>query len=158
AAGCAGPTAAQTKGQDAGPPPEVTTVKPERKTIRRTTDQPGQVKAFEETPLFAKISGYVVEPKVDIGDEVEKDQLLAELSVPEMDEELRQKESLVAQAQADVKQAEANFEAAQAAVNTAKAKVKVSQAAIQRAEADVARWTSELKRIEELAAAKAIQE
>ena len=82
AAGCNKPTAAQTgQGKGAGgSPPQVTTVKPQRKTIRLTADRPGHIEAFEETRLYAKISGYVIEPKVDIEDTVKKGQLLAELS------------------------------------------------------------------------------
>src|SRR5436309_3357260 len=109
AAGCGGPSPAGTaQGKDAsGSPPQVTTVNPERGTIRLTADRPGHIEAFEETRLYAKISGYVIEPKVDIEDTVVKGQLLAELSVPEMDQELKQKESLVAQAKAERRQAEA---------------------------------------------------
>ena len=32
---------------------------PKKDTVRRTIDQPGRVEAFEETPMYAKIAGYV---------------------------------------------------------------------------------------------------
>src|SRR5262245_59249418 len=81
----------------------VTTARPERKTIRRTVEQPGYIEAFEQTPIYAKIPGYVEVYKKDIGDKVLGPQyddsgkqtapgdLLAKLWVPEMDEELKQK-------------------------------------------------------------------
>src|SRR5437867_10009112 len=50
------------KGADAGaeqPNPSVTVVKPERTTLRRTVRQPGAVQAFERTPMYARIAGYV---------------------------------------------------------------------------------------------------
>src|SRR5262249_37763100 len=80
-----------------------TPIKPARKTLVRYTEQPGQIEAFEETPLYAKLAGYVEKMHVDIGDFitgpqhdesgkiVREGQLLAELSVPELHEELLQK-------------------------------------------------------------------
>src|SRR4051794_22429468 len=49
----------------------ITPVHPVRKTMIRRTEQPGQIEAFEQTPLFAKVTGYVKKVHVDIGDEVE---------------------------------------------------------------------------------------
>src|SRR5262249_50628231 len=49
---------------------KVTPIRPVRKTLVRRTEQPGQVEAFEETPLFAKVAGYVAKIHVDIGDHV----------------------------------------------------------------------------------------
>src|SRR5262245_16338453 len=46
----------------------VTPIKPARKTLVRYTEQPGQIEAFEETPLYAKLAGYVEKMLVDIGD------------------------------------------------------------------------------------------
>src|SRR5437867_3555263 len=70
----------------------VTTVRPARQNLALTVEQPGRVEAFEQTPLYAKIAGYVKEVRVEIGTEVRKGDLLAELDVPEMAEELRQKQ------------------------------------------------------------------
>src|ERR1700722_5237741 len=41
------------------PTPTVTTVKPERGILRRSVRQPGHIQAFEQTPVFAKIPGFV---------------------------------------------------------------------------------------------------
>lgn len=106
-------------GQPAALSLAVTTAKPERKTVTLSTTQPGQIEAFEQTPLFAKVAGYVEELMVDIGDRVKKDQVLLRISVPELLDELHQKEALVAQAKAEVKQAESAIEAAKAAADTA---------------------------------------
>src|SRR5262245_11636072 len=87
--------------------PAVTAVKPERRTLRRTIEQPARVEPFEETPLFARIPGYVRKVLCDIGDrvqgprqddkgnQVEPGQVLAELWVPEIEKELKQKRALV---------------------------------------------------------------
>jgi HlyD family secretion protein len=139
-------------------PVPVTVAKPERRTLRRTTVQPGHIQAFEEAPLFAKVSGYVEKVESDIGDRVKAGQLLAKLSAPEMEEELSQKEALVAQAKADRVQAEAGVRAAEAAARTSQAKVVEAQAAAKRAEADVDRFRSELSRIQALGRDKVVQE
>src|SRR4051794_15150009 len=62
-------------------PAAVTTVHPEYGTLRHAVEQPGQVQGFEQTPLYAKVSGYVRKLNADIGDRVKAGQVLAELSV-----------------------------------------------------------------------------
>ena len=78
---------------------KVDVVKPEIKTIRREVAQPGHIEAYERTPIMARIPGYVLKWNVDIGDLVEKDKtILAELSVPDMESELKLKKEQVKQA------------------------------------------------------------
>src|SRR5262245_2861147 len=95
-------------------PAKVTAGRPQRKALVRTVEQPGTVRAYEEAPLFAKLTGYVLKVHTDIGakvkgprfdssgNEVEPGQVLAEIDVPEMVEELAQKRALVGQAGAEV--------------------------------------------------------
>lgn len=131
--------------------PEVTTAKPQRQSLVLATTQPGRIEAFEQTPLFAKIAGYVDELSVDIGDTVKKGDVLVRLSVPELLDELHQKEALVAQAEAEVKQAESMITASRAAAETAESRIAEADAGLMRAKADVERWKSEHDRIKELA-------
>ncbi|MDZ4821232.1 MAG: efflux RND transporter periplasmic adaptor subunit [Planctomycetota bacterium] len=130
---------------------EVTAAKPVRKKLTLTTTQPGKIEAFEQTPLFSKVAGYVQELLVDIGDTVKKDQLLVRISVPELQDDLQRREALVAQAEAEVKQAEAITAANKAAVETAQSRIVEKEAGIARAEAELERWKSEYARIKELA-------
>ena len=58
----------------------VTAARPVRKTLRRESVQPGQIEAFELTPLLAKFPSYVEKLYVDIGDRVEADQPLVDCS------------------------------------------------------------------------------
>jgi len=125
---------------------------PERKTLTLHTSQPGRVEAFEETPLYPKVTGYVDEVLVDIGDLVKKDQELIKLWIPEMQDAQEQKVALVAQSDAETKQAEAAVQAAKAAVITAQARVSQAEAGIGRADGEYDRWNSEHERIKELAA------
>jgi RND family efflux transporter MFP subunit len=128
-AGCQRPTVAATPQQPPATPraeAAVHLVKPERKTVRHPIEQPGfNVEAFQETPLYAKISGYVRKWNVDIGDRVKKDQVLAELDVPEMVVDVKQKEAAVGQAEAQVKQA-------RAAVGTARAQLARAKSQFER--------------------------
>src|SRR5437899_1419026 len=88
AVGCQGtapPTPAPEKPRAEGGVGSVRVAKPERKTVRRPIEQPGfNIEAFEETALYPRISGFVGKWTVDLGDPVKKDQVLAELDVPEM--------------------------------------------------------------------------
>jgi HlyD family secretion protein len=153
AAGCRHepPPAAQ-----AASAPEVTAAKPERRALVLSTTQPGRIEAFERTPLFTKVAGYVEEVKVDIGDAVRKDDVLVRIAVPELVDELHEKEALVAQAQAEVQQAESQITASRAAAETAQSRIAEVDAGLIRANADVDRWKSEHDRIKELATKGAI--
>ncbi len=139
----------------------VTPIKPERKTLIRRTEQPGEVHALEVAPLIAKVTGYVRKVHVDIGDRVtgphyaedgsltKSGQLLAELDVPELAEEVKQKQAVVTQAAASVKVADA-------AKVSAEAFVSETQAMIERVEATYRRWEGEYERVRKLAANSAV--
>jgi RND family efflux transporter MFP subunit len=120
-AGCNRPSAA-LPGQGAAPKTqEVKVVRPEKKDVRRQIERPGyNIEAYERTPLYAKIPGYVQKWNFDIGDRVHKDDILAELYVPEMDVELKQKDATVRQASAEIEQAKTVILRAQAEYDRAK--------------------------------------
>src|SRR5665213_2666404 len=46
---------------------KVTPIHPVRKTLVRYIQQPGQMEALEETPLYARLTGYVQKIHVDMG-------------------------------------------------------------------------------------------
>lgn len=156
AGGCGHPSAAETGGAPAAAAPSgvdrVRVGPPQRKTLTLSTSQPGRIESYEETPLFPKVAGYVEQVLVDIGDQVDKGQVLVRLWVPELQDEQEQQEALVAQAEAEVQQAEAAVQAAEARINSARAGVSLAEAGIRRTEADYQRWKSEYERIKALAA------
>jgi HlyD family secretion protein len=147
--GCGKPTT-ETVVLTLPPSTRVTVVTPERMTIRRATEEPGQIEATETTPIYAKLPGYVESVAVDIGDKVQKGQVLATLRMPETEALLKQKRAMIEQARSEKKQDEASVEVAQAGVKSSEAKLTEIQAGIRRAEADVERWRSEFARIEQL--------
>jgi RND family efflux transporter MFP subunit len=99
-------------------------------------EQPGHVEAFESTPIFAKLAGYVGKVNVDIDDAVDDKQVLVELDVPEMVEEVNQKAAAVDVAAARVQVARESFKEAEARVETFKAAHE--------------RWQSEFDRFDDL--------
>jgi RND family efflux transporter MFP subunit len=114
------PTASPDQGA-APKTPEVKVVRPERKDVRRLIERPGyNIEAYERTLVYAKIPGYVQKWNFDMGDRVQKDDVLAELYVPEMNVELKQKEAAIRQAAAEIEQANAAKQRAEAEQERAK--------------------------------------
>src|ERR1700730_7851345 len=79
--------------------PRVEVVRPRRVTVARRLQTNATLEAFEEADLFAKVSGYLSDVRVDIGDHVKAGQVLAVIDVPEMEQELAE-----AKAQLETKQ------------------------------------------------------
>ena len=129
----------------------VTAGNPMRKTLTMMTTQPGWIHAFEEAPLQSRVTGFVKSVAVDIGDEVEAGQTLMTIDAPELFDEVRQHEALVAQAVAGESQAKAAVSAANAAVRTAQAKMVGIEAGMTRANGELQRWKAEYERISDLA-------
>lgn len=99
-------------------------VTPERRAITRSLRVPATLEADEQVDLFAKTSGYVSKIELDIGDRVKKGDELVTISVPEMEDELRQMEAVLQAKQAKVRALEAKASQAQRMVEIAKAQVR----------------------------------
>src|SRR5437016_4065172 len=56
----------QPKPADSGT--EVRVAHPKKQTLRHRVEQPGTLDAFQQTPIYAKISGFVELVNKDIGD------------------------------------------------------------------------------------------
>jgi multidrug resistance efflux pump len=142
---------------------EVKVTRPEKKTVRHRIKQPGyNIEAYQQTPLYAKVAGYVQKVHVDIGDRVKgpaydsggklvrEGQVLADLWVPEMEVELKEKEAAVRQAAAQVEQARKALGAAEANMKSAAAEVKQAEAGRLRVGADYAFRKSQYDRLTRL--------
>jgi len=82
--------------------PTVSVVHPKMGAPQTEIVLPGNVQAFNDSPIYARTNGYLKKWYVDIGARVKSDQLLAEIETPEVDQELDQ-------ARADLNTAQANF-------------------------------------------------
>ena len=96
---------------------------------------PGTVQAFYATDLFAKESGYVSQIHADIGDQVKKNQVLAVIENPELQQQLLR---------------------SRAAVQQAAAALDVAKRRLTGLQADRALQQATLKRTEQLFAGKAM--
>jgi multidrug resistance efflux pump len=125
---------------------QVSTTTPKTQMLRRYILQPGVVSSYEETPIYSKIAGYLLKVNVDIGDKITKNELLGELYVPEVEDEVRVRQSMVAQAKADITQTLENLKAAEANIITTDARVEEAKASVIRAVAFRKRWDDEYNR------------
>src|SRR5437588_5661880 len=66
---------------------------------------PAEVKPWQEASIYARVNGYLKSWLVDIGAHVNKDQLLAEIDTPDLDQQLAQAHSQAALAQKSSEQA-----------------------------------------------------
>ncbi|WP_020471011.1 efflux RND transporter periplasmic adaptor subunit [Zavarzinella formosa] len=142
----------------------VTVAPPKQQSLKWMVEQPGTLQAFETTPLMAKLPGYVTRVLVDIDDPLDGPSpdgqkpgtLLAEISMPEVREEAKQKEAEAAHARSGVELARKNQAASEAAVNSARATVLESKAREKTAVSNYERWKSESARVDDLVARKVI--
>jgi RND family efflux transporter MFP subunit len=114
-------------------PPEVDSrawvavVHPRRTTVAHRLQTNATLEAFEETDLFAKVSGYLSDVRVDIGDHVKAGQVLAVIDVPEMVQEL-------AEAKAQLESKQSSLESARRQLDHFKANVMLQNALLRRRE------------------------
>jgi multidrug efflux pump subunit AcrA (membrane-fusion protein) len=103
---------------------------------------PGSVAAFYVADLYAKDSGYLAEVKADIGDHVKKGDVLAVIDDPELLQQLKgaeallaAKEQLATAAEASVQQAKASLEVARSQVAALEADRELAESTLKRQEA-----------------------
>ena len=85
--------------------PIVQTVRPKRADVVHKVDSNASLEAFESADLYPKVSGYLSAVNVDIGDHVKGGQVLAVISIPELEKELAE-----AKAQLEAKRADLGLE------------------------------------------------
>jgi RND family efflux transporter MFP subunit len=91
--------------RDFVPSVDVATVKASPATFSITL--PGTTAAFAAANIFARATGYIAKRNVDIGDHVKAGDLLAQLAVPELDDQISQSEATLNQLKSALDQAEA---------------------------------------------------
>jgi RND family efflux transporter MFP subunit len=68
---------------------------------------PGTTAAFAAANIYARATGYIAKRNVDIGDRAKAGDLLAQLAVPELDDQIRQNEATLNQLQSTLEQEQA---------------------------------------------------
>jgi len=139
-------------------PIAVKVIRPRKGAMERITTQPGSVQAFESVDLFAKVSGFLKTQKVDIGDRVKKDEVLAVVDVPELEKQVERDKAAVEQARSKVSQMKARVTVAQADLEAAKAAVIQAEANAKSAAAWVRFRGLQHQRMKDLFASRSIEE
>ncbi|MCJ2122453.1 efflux RND transporter periplasmic adaptor subunit [Methylobacterium sp. J-077] len=88
--------------------PTVRVVHARRGPMDEDLTLPGSLSAFYTGTLYARASGYVTAWHRDIGARVRKDEVLAQISAPDLDQQLAEARATLVQLQAAVDQAQAN--------------------------------------------------
>ena len=127
----------------------VSVIHPKRSPAEIKLELPGDITAFQETPIYARVSGYLKHWYIDIGTHVVAGQELGEIETPELDQELIQATAALAQTKASLEIARISAERWQNlrksdSVSQQDTDVKVAtwqaqQADVQAAEANVQR-------------------
>ena len=125
--------------------------------LQRTTTQPATVRALFQTAIRARVSGYVDQLHVDIGDPVEAGQALLALDVPELDKRVAVLEARIRRLLADQSRAEAQIALAEAAQRSAEAKLAQASAELARSQATLTAAAAELRRTEDLVQRQSLQ-
>jgi RND family efflux transporter MFP subunit len=125
--------------------------------------------AFQDAVVYARTSGYVVRRNADIGDSVKRGQVLAEIASPEIDQQLKQAQAELRQAQKALELQNTTFNLAQVtqeryraadtgravakqAVDQSVAAVKTAEASVAAAQANVESQLANVQRLQELTA------
>jgi RND family efflux transporter MFP subunit len=104
-------TATAEQERNSVPSLRVATVEASAGTVSITL--PGTTAAFAAANIYARATGYIAKRNVDIGDRVKAGDLLAQLAVPEIDDQIAQNEATLNQLRSALQQAEANLKLAQ---------------------------------------------
>jgi HlyD family secretion protein len=153
----------------------VNTVIPQRKTLLRTLEQPGSIEPSAQAELYAKVSGYLKRiardpapgtnnkglpasaasfptgPQKDIGSLVKSGEVIMEIDVPELAQDVIQKESLLKQSQTELAAARTSLATFQAAIKAAEAQVAQADADIEKYQSETVLRSKQLQRYKELA-------
>ena len=133
--------------------PTVSVVHPSITGATSEIQLPGNTQAFDDTPIYARTSGYLKKWYVDIGQHVTKGELMATIETPELDEQLQVARADLKSAQADLNLANTTSERYQNllksdSVSKQETDVAVSGAAAKRAAMEAAE--ANVRRLEQL--------
>lgn len=95
-----------------------------------------EFRPYQQVDLHAKIAGYVRNIRVDVGDHVNKGELLATLEIPELQDEIQQADARVRQGEAELQRMQSTHEAAHLACSRLQDVVKFQPDLVAQQEVD----------------------
>jgi RND family efflux transporter MFP subunit len=101
--GCSSvPAPIEAKSVTTGPATVVPVARVQRASMSARTVLTAEFQPFQEVDVMAKVAGYVRSIRVDLGDRVREGQVLAELEIPEMNDEISKAAALVEQTDSEI--------------------------------------------------------
>ena len=101
---------------------------------------PGATQAILDTPIYARVDGYIRQGYANLGDRVHAGQVLAEIDTPELDNQVQTAASNVEQAKASLENAKQALDKAQHDKTTASANLRKTKADLTLAVAEYNRY------------------
>ena len=114
---------------------------------------PASLQAYEESPIYARTSGYLLRWYKDIGSRVNKGELLAEIDTPEVDQELSQARAARQQIVAQVELAKISadrWESLRKTDSVSQQETDQQTSAYKQAQANLAATDANVRRLEQL--------
>src|SRR5271167_735218 len=116
-AGCG--KAPKAEAEDAAHAPVAPVVKVARGNLSNTLEIASEFQPLQQIEVFAKVSGYIKKLYVDWGTHVKKGQLLAELEIPELQQQLQQDEAGARRSEQELSRAREELNRAESAYTVA---------------------------------------
>lgn len=116
-AGCGSSTIA--KNSDAATAPYVAVAKVSRRNLTNQLDIASEFQPYQEINVYAKVSGYIKKLDVDWGTHVRQGEVLAQLEIPELQQQLQLDQAAVGRSEQDVARAREELKRAQSAYTVA---------------------------------------
>lgn len=107
-------------------PPIVNATRPRRAQAVTDLVLPGTVLAWQDTGIYARVTGYVKEWRHDLGDNVKAGELLAVIDAPDVDQQLAQAQAQLGQSQASLQKAQADRDLAKVTLDRFEELFKIS--------------------------------
>src|ERR1700733_4780463 len=117
ASGCGGDR--KTEAKDAAHAPTSPVVKGVPRDLNNELEIASEFQPLQEIEVYAKVSGYIKKLYVDWGTHVKQGQILAELEIPELQQQLQQDEASARRSEQDLGRAREELNRAQSAYNVA---------------------------------------
>jgi len=139
--------------------PTVAVVQPVSASAADDLVLPGNLQAYEESPIFARTNGYLVRWYKDIGSKVNKGELLANIDTPEVDQELSQARASREQIRAQLELAKISAERwsnLRKTDSVSQQEADQQTSAYQQAQANLAASEANVRRLEQLESFKNI--
>jgi len=129
--------AAPKDAEKSAPPsiPDVTVIRVQSHELERELRLPGELRAWQDVALHARVQGFVESISVDRGSKVRRGQVIAVLRAPEMENQRREAEAKAAAASSQLTEARARLAAIRSQRLEAEARLSTEEATYRRMKA-----------------------